>query len=106
MGPFPHPPPCRREDVEEPLELSSGSPCLPCWGGHELCGQHWCKELVCDRSLRNPWTSEQTACGMQWRYGFGLCQEGKARTEEEGDACCNHPTKEDVQKKGWTVHLL
>merc|ERR1719189_821492 len=78
----------------------------PVGGGHELCGQHWCKELVCDRSLRNPWTSEQTACGMQWRYGFGLCQEGKARTEEEGDACCNHPTEEDVQKKGWTVHLL
>merc|ERR1711862_945803 len=24
----------------------------------------------------------------------------------EGDACCNHPAKENVQKKGRTVHLL
>merc|ERR1712032_946743 len=62
-------------------------------------GQHRCKELVRDRSLRNPWTSEQTACRMQWRHGFGLRQEGKARTEEEGDACSNLRQRKTFRRK-------
>ena len=31
-----------------------------------------CKELVRDRSLRDPWTFEQTSRRMQWRYGGSI----------------------------------
>merc|ERR1719204_1228491 len=33
-------------------------------------------------------------------------KEGKARAEKKGDARCDHPTEEDLQKKGRPVHLL
>merc|ERR1719273_2757427 len=103
---FPH-----RHHVEERTWRSRWSQVqdltgFPCWGRHELCRQHRSKELVRDRSLWDSRKVEQIACGVQWRHGFGLCEEGEARVEEKGDACCNHPAKEDLQKKGRTVHLL
>merc|ERR1712205_198733 len=72
-------------------------------GGHELCRQHRCQEPVHHRGQGHQVAPEQAAYCVCGHHVHVLCQEGKARAQEEGDPGVVIRQRKAIRRKDGTV---
>merc|ERR1712244_86523 len=103
---FTNNPTCRKEEEEDPLEENSASPLVFQWVRSSIVQTIQAPRTCCDCCAWHQGASQQDA--RCWLRGHVCrhCEEGKARTQEKGNASGGDSAKESHQEKGRDFHSV